>query len=567
MEVAGLSLAAAGLATLFSTCIDCFELIRTAKAQGRDYEILLTKLDVEKTRLLQWADGVGLLGLDERSRNPLLNDENTVLIIERVLQSIAALWNDSDQLRSRYGLSEGGGPNPDHTSINQIVLSGPRFSGFRISLANFWNRAALRQKRTERLTKAKWAISDRQQFRELVNDLHGFVDSLYEFIPVIPPVRKLLVREDMDRLPNDLGRLRLVEEACSDLGNEWSGAATYRREESESAYQSGARITEWIRGLSTGDEGIDQLSIHRTTHHTEQAEPRQSVTAHSRPARRNMRAVQSDFEDRLIACGIIPDKSLLLREPLQEPRNIQQIREYLVSRPVSLSSQQFRHLDYASDYLNDETILDLLTSFMQQEWTENSVPVHDMRFNNLEPVADDILHAVPDLYWGSEPSKLHSEILQELSGYILPSKRKYSPILPNFVLELASSRAFASRMRYRTYHYGILGARSMIALQLYGRDRLNFDGHAYTLTALYKDGTLRIYATWPRRLLPNLLEGVSPFKHIEYCTVLVAGWVIGSSLQVCREALAALIGAAELTAEWRESLITAANAAQLHTDA
>nr|KAK5441247.1 hypothetical protein LTR18_007091 [Exophiala xenobiotica] len=450
MEVAGLSLAAAGLATLFSTCIDCFELIRTAKAQGRDYEILLTKLDVEKTRLLQWADGVGLLGLDERSRNPLLNDENTVLIIERVLQSIASLWNDSDQLRSRYGLSEGGGLNPDPTSISQIVLSGPRFSGFRISLANFWNRAALRQKRTDRLTKAKWAISDRQQFRELVNDLHGFVDSLYEFIPVIPPVRKLLVREDMDRLPNDLRRLRLVEEACSDLGDEWSGAATYRREESESASQSGARITEWIRGLSTEDEGIDQLSIHRTSihrtsHHTEQAEPRQSVTTLSRPGRRDI----SVFESRLIACGVILDKGRLLRESLQEPRNIQQIREHLVSRPVSLSSQQFRHLDNASDFLQEETILDLLTSVMQQEWTENSVRVRNDVFNNLEPVVDNKLgRVVPDLYRGSEPSTLHSEILQELSGYIRPSKRTDSPILPNFVLEVASPQDLASRISH-----------------------------------------------------------------------------------------------------------------------
>jgi Prion-inhibition and propagation len=56
MEVAGVVLGAgglAGLAGLFSACVDCFAFIQSGHAHGRDLEILLTKLDVEKARILQ----------------------------------------------------------------------------------------------------------------------------------------------------------------------------------------------------------------------------------------------------------------------------------------------------------------------------------------------------------------------------------------------------------------------------------------------------------------------------------------------------------------------------------
>ncbi|EXJ76308.1 uncharacterized protein A1O5_00816 [Cladophialophora psammophila CBS 110553] len=122
-----------------------------------------------------------------------------------------------------------------------------------------------------------------------------------------------------------------------------------------------------------------------------------------------------------------------------------------------------------------------------------------------------------------------------------------------------SNAGSPGKKRYSAYHYGILGARSFLALQSYGGNYA-FDGKAYTLTAIYNDGTLRIYATWPSGRIPSLSEGVNPLKQIQYDTILVAGWVIGSSLQAWCEALTALRGAVERTARWRESLIAAANA-------
>ena len=216
-----------------------------------------------------------------------------------------------------------------------------------------------------------------------------------------------------------------------------------------------------MRGLPGGfrefqreNEEIDQLSIQEAPYHSERANPRQSMSHQPRTARQNLHAIQADFESHLVAHGVIPDKDLLLNEPPLEPRNIHQIREYLVSRPVFISEQQFRQLDYASQYLNEQGESVLLRSFML-EGTNPSNYTFDIEFNDLVPITNETLHARPDVYCGSEYWTLRPEILEELSGYISPSKRTHAPIVPNFFLELEGYGPKASRTRGRVYHLGI----------------------------------------------------------------------------------------------------------------
>ena len=54
-----------GIASLFSTCIECFEYFKAAQSLGDDLKILLVKLDIEKTRLLIWGNAVGILRVVE----------------------------------------------------------------------------------------------------------------------------------------------------------------------------------------------------------------------------------------------------------------------------------------------------------------------------------------------------------------------------------------------------------------------------------------------------------------------------------------------------------------------
>src|SRR3569833_653148 len=87
-EVAGLVLGTVALVGTFKDCVDLYSYISAAKSLGRDRELLETKLDVEKTLLLQWADRIGLMkeGYDRR-----LDDPETLQAVTRVLTCVFLL--------------------------------------------------------------------------------------------------------------------------------------------------------------------------------------------------------------------------------------------------------------------------------------------------------------------------------------------------------------------------------------------------------------------------------------------------------------------------------------------
>jgi hypothetical protein len=59
-----------GVTSMFSTCIDCFRLVNTARLTDEDLAILLVKLDLQKTRLWIWGDEVGLVTGTAEERPP-----------------------------------------------------------------------------------------------------------------------------------------------------------------------------------------------------------------------------------------------------------------------------------------------------------------------------------------------------------------------------------------------------------------------------------------------------------------------------------------------------------------
>ena len=49
-----------GIATLFTTCIECFEHFKAASDLRRSYEVLPVKLEIQQERQLVWGDVVGI---------------------------------------------------------------------------------------------------------------------------------------------------------------------------------------------------------------------------------------------------------------------------------------------------------------------------------------------------------------------------------------------------------------------------------------------------------------------------------------------------------------------------
>ena len=92
MEPISLSISAIALATLFHTCLECFEYFQNAKSLPNDLELLLLKLDCQKERLLTWGEIVGISKTTTEGRDPELDSPKSELV-KRCLNSITSLFS------------------------------------------------------------------------------------------------------------------------------------------------------------------------------------------------------------------------------------------------------------------------------------------------------------------------------------------------------------------------------------------------------------------------------------------------------------------------------------------
>ncbi|MCJ1236898.1 hypothetical protein MMC14_004880 [Varicellaria rhodocarpa] len=106
METVGFTVGVVALASLFSTCVECWDYIEYARSHGRDYELLATQLEVEKTRFLIWGDVVGVLKPGEAGHSETLNHPRVAPVVERILNHIISIFSNSERLTSKYGLAQ-----------------------------------------------------------------------------------------------------------------------------------------------------------------------------------------------------------------------------------------------------------------------------------------------------------------------------------------------------------------------------------------------------------------------------------------------------------------------------
>jgi hypothetical protein len=105
MEPVSFAMGAVALASLFSVCVECFDLIEVSRNVGVDYEILIVKLSIEKRRLMIWGEAVGVLRPDQ-DRDQFLDEPETHALIERILVNIQKMFHDAEAMRGKYGLEK-----------------------------------------------------------------------------------------------------------------------------------------------------------------------------------------------------------------------------------------------------------------------------------------------------------------------------------------------------------------------------------------------------------------------------------------------------------------------------
>ena len=252
VEPISLSIGAIALASLFSTCLECFDYFKAAQSFSGDLEILVNKLDCQKERLLTWGELVGISKTAEEGRNAELDTPKGDLV-KRCLDSITSLCSDAEKLQKNYGVQHMTSYSPAVDRNNR--LSSNRMALFRKSFQLISRTGARRQPNVLAVT--RWAIHDKSRFETLVSHIRELVDDLHNVIPVPTRSQETMVHADIASL--ELSRLRLVQSACEGIYQSWSDVASAIIMASEVGTIDHRGVGEWIQGISDSERGEGEI--------------------------------------------------------------------------------------------------------------------------------------------------------------------------------------------------------------------------------------------------------------------------------------------------------------------
>ena len=205
--IAGLALGAVSVAALFTTCIECFDIIIAARDFSIDYELSVTELDVERLRFLLWGESVGLVpGCSEPLYNYGLDRPDVRPVVERTLLCIKHLLNETSDVQTRYGLKATVSTNlRGEEDEHQLQI-------FKATFDKFKNLVQKNQQQKSVWKVTRWAIHDATRFQTMITRLRGFVDGLENITRSLKGVmekQQTRFREEIESV-SDVESLRLL---------------------------------------------------------------------------------------------------------------------------------------------------------------------------------------------------------------------------------------------------------------------------------------------------------------------------------------------------------------------
>ncbi|KAF2278700.1 uncharacterized protein EI97DRAFT_484287 [Westerdykella ornata] len=216
-EVAGLVLS---VVALWKTCVEVFETVEPGRNYAMDYELLRVKLEVERIRLHSWGHAIGLgNGGNEASPQPdprLQKDDvvNTVMRNTGRLQNIYGLQPSTAETQNIFTTVHG----QEQPTLGAV---------FKNAYESLRRSARERQKGARITTKARWAIKDKQKFKELVAEIKGFNDNLESLFPESRDKIAEAMMEDVEKSEN-IVKLQLLQDVTAEVHGDISDCASAR---------------------------------------------------------------------------------------------------------------------------------------------------------------------------------------------------------------------------------------------------------------------------------------------------------------------------------------------------
>ena len=206
MEATGLVVGIAGLAGVFTSCVDCLEYVRLGREFGNDYSTCILRLDVAQIRLERWGHAVGLAqGSPDRSRIDATDEE--VEIAKRLLERIEEIFRKTQETSREYGPSMGTSREVELHNRDTPLESRVQ----RLSLKLHTSAASYKKKSALVTRAAAWGIFRKKTFDQMVQDITVLIDQLVGVFPQTITDQKLLAAEEVLQI-EDTEDLKLLGE-------------------------------------------------------------------------------------------------------------------------------------------------------------------------------------------------------------------------------------------------------------------------------------------------------------------------------------------------------------------
>lgn len=213
------------------------------------------------------------------------------------------------------------------------------------------------------------------------------------------------------------------------------------------------------------------------------------------------------FQQHLIDHNIVPHRYRYPDGTIPPaPDNLKEILKALTRERASLSpsrfpEESFDEFEQADAHARKECDISAgVIPHIEGKLKDPRCVAGQIPFTNLDVLTDGTLvPGNPDRYYGAQPEQLQREIRDVLSGQIVPSTQKGLPLAPNFVLQVKGPDGTAAVASRQACYDGAIAARGIRSLQTYQQPASMHvhDRNAYTLSATYQDGQLRMYAVHP----------------------------------------------------------------------
>jgi hypothetical protein len=206
-EAVGLTMGSVALASLFTTCIDCFEYIQLGRQFGKNYQRSLLKLDIVKLRLSRWADAVND---SQQHCNVAIGSANEAQKVQEILGEIIELFANAEKVSVKYKMRAKPG---DLVAYNVNADLEPDLRSMHNKMRGL---AIKRQKRSSFAQKAAWALYEEKHFNRLIEDVTTLVDGLVELFPATRERLQQLSLEEAQEMEEEPS-LGVLEEAAEGI--------------------------------------------------------------------------------------------------------------------------------------------------------------------------------------------------------------------------------------------------------------------------------------------------------------------------------------------------------------